>query len=76
MIFRFLSPVMPQKNNGASKSFDFHAHLHHSLSPMHQQQRLKLPETDEEMSLQSSTEEMRTCSHSSSIKGFISILYK
>lgn len=65
----FLSPVMPQKNNGASKSFDFHFHrFQHSPSPMYQQ--LKLPETDTDMSLQSSTEEMRTVSsHSSSIKG-------
>jgi hypothetical protein len=60
---------MPQKNNGASKSFDFHSHFHHSSSPMHQLHQLKLPETDTEMSSQSSTEEIRTASYSSSIKG-------
>jgi hypothetical protein len=59
---------MPQKNNGASKSFDFQSH-HFQHSSNHPQQ-LKKPETDTEMSLQSSTEEMRTTSsHSSSIKG-------
>ncbi|KAI6183706.1 RhoGAP domain protein [Aphelenchoides bicaudatus] len=63
----FLSPAMPPKNGGASKSFDFHSHFQHSPSPMHQ--KLRLPETDTDRSLQSSTEEiMRTGSSYSSGK--------
>ncbi|CAD5213870.1 unnamed protein product [Bursaphelenchus xylophilus] len=58
----FLSPVMPQKNNGNSKSVDFETtrftvtSTSTRVSPM----RLKIP--DQEMNLLSSSEEMRTVS--------------
>ncbi|CAD5208986.1 unnamed protein product [Bursaphelenchus okinawaensis] len=59
----FLSPVMPQKNNGNSKSVEFKANKYivettmtRDISPM----TLKIPEI--EMNRQSSNEEMRTVS--------------